>query len=147
MPKSESLPEAEEASYKPRRWTIIASGLLIGALAVVVLYTNRGAFSSPTAVLVVAAIGLAAVLLQARLQSDLRGAVRSPLWLNAFGIAFALVALFGESFRISARTTELSALGAIGCFGVSGAIVLDAMRKYRASAGGGGTKGETRSQL
>ncbi len=124
-----------ESTSHTRRWTIIASGLLIAALAVVVLYTSRGAFSSPIAVLVVAAIGFAAVLLQVRLQRDLRGAVRSPLWLNLFGIVFALGALFGESFHLSARSAEFSALGAIGCFGVSGVILLDAMRKYRAASG------------
>jgi drug/metabolite transporter (DMT)-like permease len=128
----EPLPTSNK---QPRRWTIIASGLLIAALAVVVLYTSRGAFSSPIAVLVVAAIGLAAVLLQVRLQRDLRGAVRSPLWLNLFGIIFALGALFGDAFHMSPRSAEFSALGAIGCFGVSGAIVLDAMRRYRAASG------------
>src|SRR2546422_11106864 len=51
---------------KPRRWTVIASGLLCGVLALVVLYTNRSAFFSPLAVVVVGAIGLAAVLLQLR---------------------------------------------------------------------------------
>jgi len=116
----------------PRRWTIIAAGLLIGALGVVVLYTSRGAFSSPIAILVVTAIGLVAVLLQVRLQRDLRGVVRSPLWLNLFGLAFALVALFGETVKMSPRTAEFGALCAIGCFAVSGAIVLEAKRKAAA---------------
>ena len=99
------------------------------------IYTSRGAFSSPIAVLVVAAIGFAAVLLQVQLQKNVGNAVRSPLWLNLFGIVLAAGALFGESFHMSARSAELSALGAIGCFGVSGAILLEAMRKDRATSG------------
>ena len=55
--------------YGRRRWTVIASGLLCGALALVVLFTNRGAFFSPLAVVVMGAVGLAAVLLQLRLQN------------------------------------------------------------------------------
>jgi len=47
-----------------RRWTVIASGLLILALALVVIYTGPNAFYSPVALVVVAAIGLAALLLQ-----------------------------------------------------------------------------------
>jgi len=38
-----------------RRWTVIASGLLILALALVVIYTKAGAFLSPIALVVVAA--------------------------------------------------------------------------------------------
>ena len=114
---------------------MIASGLLVGALALVVIYTSRGAFSSPIAVLVVAAIGLAAVLLQVRFQNDLRGVIRSPLWLNAIGIVLALAALFGDLLHLSARTSELSALGAVGCFAISGALILDAIRRRRAATG------------
>ena len=44
--------------YSSRRWTVIASGLLCGALALVVLFTNRGAFFSPLAVVVMGAVGL-----------------------------------------------------------------------------------------
>ena len=51
----------------PRRWTVIGSGLLCGILAVIVLFTNPRAFASPLAVVVLAAIGLAAVLLQLRM--------------------------------------------------------------------------------
>ena len=54
---------------RSRRWTVIASGLLCGALAIVVLFTNRGAFFSPLAVVVMGAVGLATVLLQLRLQN------------------------------------------------------------------------------
>ena len=44
---------------RTRRWTVIASGLLCGAMAMVVLFTNRGAFYSPLAVVVMGAVGLA----------------------------------------------------------------------------------------
>ena len=54
----------KKLDYRSRRWTVIASGLLCGALAMVVLFTNRGAFFSPLAVVVMGAVGLAAVLLQ-----------------------------------------------------------------------------------
>ena len=43
---------------QPRGPTIIAAGLLLAALALVVLYTSRRAFLSPVAMVVVAAIGL-----------------------------------------------------------------------------------------
>ena len=48
---------------KPRGWGILAAGLLLLALGLVVIYTSRPAFSSPLALVVVAAIGLAALLL------------------------------------------------------------------------------------
>jgi hypothetical protein len=115
-----------------RRWTVIASGLLCGALAVVVLYTKRGAFFSPLAVVVVAAIGLAAVLLQLRFYNrEQRSPVRSPLWLNLLGILFALAALFADALRLSPELAQIMALGAVSSFGVSGAVVLHAFRKQR----------------
>ena len=46
----------------------MAAGLLLVALALVVIYTSRGAFFNPLALVVVAAIGLAALLLQLRLR-------------------------------------------------------------------------------
>src|SRR3989442_15960173 len=82
---------------KPRRWTVIASGLLCGVLAVVVLFTNRSAFFSPLAVVVVAAIGLAAVLLQLRLRNRTGvPSVRQPVWLNLIGTLLAVSALFSD---------------------------------------------------
>jgi hypothetical protein len=115
-----------------RRWTVIASGLLCGALAVVVIYTKRGAFFSPLAVVVVAAIGLAAVLLQLRFYNrEQRIPVRSPLWLNLLGILFALAALFADALRLSPEMAQIMALGAVTSFGVSGAVVLHAFRKQR----------------
>src|ERR1700730_18359000 len=87
---------------RSRRWTVIASGLLCGALAMVVLFTNRGAFFSPLAVVVMGAVGLAAVLLQLRLRN--RGQVesaRSPALLNVLGIVFALAAFFNDLLHFS----------------------------------------------
>jgi hypothetical protein len=119
-------------SAATRRWTVIASGLLCGALAVVVIYTKRGAFFSPLAVVVVAAIGLAAVLLQVRFYNrEQRSPVRSPLWLNLLGILFALAALFADALRIGPELAQIIALGAVTSFGVSGAVVLHAFRKQR----------------
>ena len=62
-------------------------GLLLLALVIVVVYTGRAAFTSPLAIVVLAAIGLAALLLQLRLRKDLSTAVRAPFWLNAAGLA------------------------------------------------------------
>jgi hypothetical protein len=119
-------------SAATRRWTVIASGLLCGALAVVVIYTKRGAFFSPLAVVVVAAIGLAAVLLQLRFYNrEQRIPVRSPLWLNLLGILFALAALFADALRLGPEMAQIMALGAVTSFGVSGAVVLHAFRKQR----------------
>jgi ABC-type Mn2+/Zn2+ transport system permease subunit len=124
-----SLPES-----KPRRFTVIASGLLCGALAVVVIYTRRSAFSSPLAVVVVAAIGSAAVLLQLRARNrDHVKAVRAPTWLNILGIVLALVALFADRLRLNFEVVQFAALGAVGSFGVSSAVILHAFRKDKAS--------------
>ncbi|MBZ5719578.1 MAG: hypothetical protein LAO03_04275 [Acidobacteriia bacterium] len=118
---------------KPRRWTVIASGLLCGLLALIVLFTERRAFYSPMAVVVVAAIGLAAVLLQLQLRNrDQAVAVHPPVWLNVVGIALALAALFADVFRFSLQVTQLLALGAVGSFAISSAIILHAFRKNRA---------------
>ena len=101
--------------YSSRRWTVIASGLLCGALALVVLFTNRGAFFSPLAVVVMGAVGLAAVLLQLRLQNrEQTQSSNSPAWLNVVGILFALSAFFSDMFHLSPQATETLALGAVG---------------------------------
>jgi uncharacterized membrane protein len=119
-----------------RRWTVIASGLLCGALALIVLFTNRGAFFSPIAVVVMGAVGLAAVLLQLRLQDrDLAQSSRSPAWLNVLGIVLALAAFFGDLLHLDAQLTEALALGAVASFGVSGVIILRSFRKRAISAG------------
>jgi hypothetical protein len=117
---------------KPRRWTVIASGLLCGMLALVVIFTNRGAFYSPLAVVVVAAIGLAAVLLQLRFRNhDHANPVRPPVWLNLVGILFALTALFADLLHLNAELAQILAMGAVGSFAVSSVVILHAFRKQR----------------
>jgi uncharacterized membrane protein len=124
--------ELTNPASHPRRWTVIASALLCGVLALVVLFTNRGAFFSPLAVVVVGAIGLAAVLLQLRLHNRQKiDAVRPPVWLNILGIVLALAAVFGDLLHLSPQITESLALGAIGSFAISSAVILHAFRKQR----------------
>jgi hypothetical protein len=123
-----SLPES-----KPRRFTVIASGLLCGALAMVVIYTRRSAFSSPLAVVVVAAIGSAAVLLQLRARNrEHSKVVHPPTWLNILGIALALAALFADRLGLNLQAVQFVALGAVGSFAVSSAVILHAFRKDKA---------------
>ncbi|MBZ5656316.1 MAG: hypothetical protein LAO56_13680 [Acidobacteriia bacterium] len=111
-----------------RRWTVITSGLLILALALVVIYTKPGAFSSPWALVVVAAIGLVAILLQVRFRKDLRS-VSSPLWLNILGVLCALFSFSADYLGMTGRTLELSAFAAVVCFGISGSLILHALRR------------------
>jgi uncharacterized membrane protein len=98
----------------------------------VVLYTKRSAFFSPLAVVVVAAIGLAAVLLQLRFYN--RGhsnPVHAPVWLNVLGVGFALTAFFADFLGLSWQMAEVMALGAVGSFAISSAMILHAFRKNR----------------
>jgi uncharacterized membrane protein len=131
-------PPALESQPKSRRWSIVAAGLLLLALALVVIYTSRSAFSSPLALVVVAAIGLAALLLQLRLRNDKNNdpsapasSVRAPLWLNALGLVLAIIAVFADRFRLSTNLMLVAALGAVVCFASSGIAVLRALRKPR----------------
>ena len=101
---------------KPRRWSIVAAGLLLLALALVV----------------VAAIGLAALLLQLRFRKDLSTPVRAPLWLNVLGLIFAVAALFADVLHLSANLLSVAALGAVVCFCISGTTVLHALHKKKA---------------
>jgi uncharacterized membrane protein len=110
-----------------RRWTVIASGLLLLALALVVIYTGPNAFYSPVALVVVAAIGLAALLLQVRFHRDLP--IHSPLWLNVLGIVCAMASLFSDYLRMSRRTLDLVAFAAVVCFSISGSLILRALRR------------------
>ena len=119
------------AAPKPRRWTIFAAGFLLLALALVVIYTGRNAFLSPLALVVVAAIGLAALLLQLRLRKDSGTPVRAPMWLNVLGLVGAVAAIFADMLRLSAGLLQVAALGAVICFGISGIVVLHALRKPR----------------
>jgi uncharacterized membrane protein len=128
------LPDAVPNSApapKPRRWTIFAAGFLLLALALVVTYTSRTAFFSPLALVVVAAIGLAALLLELRLRRDIGTPVRAPLWLNVVGLVFALSAIFADVLRLSSNVLQVAALGAVACFAVSGVVVLHALRKKK----------------
>ena len=117
------------AAPPARRWGILAAGFLLLALALVVIYTTRVAFSSPLALVVVAAIGLAAILLQLHLRKNLGGRVRAPLWLNVLGLVFAVAAIFVDILRLGANLLLVAALGAVICFAVSATTVLHALRR------------------
>jgi FtsH-binding integral membrane protein len=125
VPQSDSNSESTSVS---RGGTIVAAGLLLAALALVVIYTTRGAF---LALVVVAAIGLAALLLQLRLRRDLGVKVRAPLWLNVLALAFAVAAVFADILRLNAALMLAAALGAVVCFAISGIVVIDQLRKRR----------------
>lgn len=114
---------------KPRGWSIVAAGLLLIALSIVVIYTSRPAFLSPLALVVVAAIGLAALLLQLRLRKDLTASVRAPLWLNVLGLLFAIAAVLADLLHLGAGVMMVAALAAVGCFAVSGVKIIHSMRK------------------
>jgi len=111
-----------------RRWTVIASGLLLLALALVVIYTGPNAFYSPVALVTVAAIGLAALLLQVWFRRDLPN-IQSPLWLNVLGIVCAMVSLFADYLRMTRGTLDMVAFAAVVCFGISGSLILHALRR------------------
>jgi uncharacterized membrane protein len=118
----------QSQSKVARRWTVIASGLLLLALALVVIYTGPNAFLSPVALVVVAAIGLAALLLQVWFRRDLPN-IHSPLWINIIGILCAMVALFADYLRMTRRMLDLVAFAAVVCFGISGSLILHALRR------------------
>lgn len=120
-------------AHVARRWTVIAAGLLILALALVVIYTDTSAFRSPVALVVVAAIGLAALLLQVRFRQDLPE-VRSPLWLNILGLLGATGSLLADYLHMSRSVLELVAFSAVVCFGISGSLILHALRRHARSA-------------
>ena len=119
---------SQSKSKVARRWTVIASGLLLLALALVVIYTGPNAFYSPVALVVVAAIGLAALLLQVWFRRDLPS-IHSPLWLNVLGILCAMVSLFADYLRMTRRMLDVVAFAAVLCFGISGVLILHALRR------------------
>ena len=119
--------ESQSQFKVARRWTVIASGLLLLALALVVIYTGPNAFYSPVALVVVAAIGLAALLLQVRFRRDLP--IHSPLWLNVLGIVCAMASLFADYLRMTRRMLDMVAFAAVVCFGISGSLILHALRR------------------
>jgi uncharacterized membrane protein len=106
----------------------IASGLLLLALALVVIYTGPNAFLSPIALVTVAAIGLAALLLQVWFRRDLPN-IHSPLWLNVLGILCAMVSLFADYLRMTRPMLDVVAFAAVVCFGISGSLILHALRR------------------
>jgi hypothetical protein len=125
---SGSQSHSDAQSNVARRWTVIASGLLLLALALVVIYTRLNAFRSPVALVVVSAIGLAALLLQVWFRRDLPN-IRSPLWLNILGILCAMLSLFADNLRLTRRMLDLLAFAAVVCFGISGSLILRALRR------------------
>jgi hypothetical protein len=128
-------PSTPGPNPQPRGAAIIAAGLLLAALALVVLYTSRRAFLSPVALVVVAAIGVVALLLQLRLRPDRslggNSSVRGLLWLNALGVAFAVGAVFADVLHLNAVFMLIAALAAVVSFAISGIIVLNALRNRR----------------
>ena len=98
------------------------------ALALIVIYTGPNAFLSPVALVVVAAIGLAALLLQVWFRRDLPN-IHPPLWLNVLGILCAMVSLFADYLRMTRRMLDLVAFAAVVCFGISGSLILHALRR------------------
>lgn len=121
-------------SAKHRRWTVIASGLLVGALALIVTFTSRAAFLSPAAVVVVAAVGIMALMLQLRLRYPGHASkIQLPSWLNLAGGIMAIAAFLKDWLHIPTGVAEIITLAAICCFGVSGALVLHRVRKSRVS--------------
>lgn len=113
-----------------RRPTLVSAGLLLVALALVVIYTSHRAFLSPLALVVVAAIGFAALLLQLRLRPDI-SSIRGPLWLNGTGVVFALGAVLADFLHLNPAVMVIAALAAVVFFALSGIIVLGALRKRR----------------
>ena len=126
--QSQSQSESVSKSDVARRWTVIASGLLLLALALVVIYTGPNAFYSPVALVVVAAIGFAALLLQVRFRRDLP--IRSPRWLNVMGILSAMASLFADYLHLTRGMLDLVAFAAVVCFGISGSLILHALRRH-----------------
>jgi flagellar motor component MotA len=113
-----------------RRWTVIASALLCGILAVVVMFTNRRAFYSPLAIVVVAAIGAAAVMLQTRMREvEQTATLKYSVWLNVLGSVFAVASLLSDFLEPSQAVAQTMALGAVASFGIGSAILLHAFRK------------------
>ena len=86
---------------------------------------------SPLALVVVAAIGLAALLLQLRLRKDTGRSIHAPLWLNVLGLIFAMGAVIADFLHLSANLMLVAALAAVVCFAVSGVNVLRSLRKHK----------------
>ena len=77
-------------------------------------------------------VGLAAVLLQLRYYNREHGnPIQAPVWLNIVGVLFALIALLADFLGLSWEIAQVMALGAVGSFGISSAMILHAFRKHR----------------
>jgi len=111
-----------------RRWSIVAAGLLLIALAGVVIYTSRTAFSSPLALVVVAAIGIVALMLQLRLGKGSGTQVRAPLGINIVGLIFAVAAVFADIAHFTTSFMVIAALASVVCFAISGIVVVRGLR-------------------
>ena len=134
MPDAASNPTPEP---KPRGWSLVAAGLLLLALALVVFYTNSRAFISPLTLVVVASIGLAALLLQLRLRrnddkgQDVDRRIHPPAWLNVLGLIFAVGAVVADFLHLNGNVMIVAALGAVLCFAISGIVVISGFRKRK----------------
>jgi hypothetical protein len=111
----------------PKRKTVIASGLLCCALALVVLFTGPGTFRSPAAIVVVAAVGSAAVLFQLLIRHSTHGL--PPMLLNGIGVLLALGALFPSAVGIGPLLAQAMALGSVVSFAIGSAMILHSFRK------------------
>ena len=96
------------SALRSRRWTVILSGLLCGLLALVVIYTKPGAFYSPIAVMVVAAIGLAAVLLQLRFFEVVPHLDARCAFVGKMNISLRSLAALDHDFDDVARSLSLA---------------------------------------
>ena len=130
MPNATSNPSPPT---RPRDWSLVAAGLLLLVLALVVIYTNRSAFISPLALVVVASIGVAALLLQLRFRKDqnVGRRIHAPVWLNVLGLIFAVGAVIADFLHLNVNVMIFAALGAVLCFAGSGIVVLGAFRKRK----------------
>ncbi len=83
---------------------------------------------------VVAAIGIAALLLQFRLRPEAisaneKGSSRGSLLLTALGVVFSVGAVFGDVIHLKPWFMLATALAAVVCFAISGVALLKALRK------------------
>ncbi|HVI09084.1 MAG TPA: hypothetical protein VND65_12410 [Candidatus Binatia bacterium] len=126
------MPENPATAARPYirrvRPVIIAAALLLFALALVVIYTGRRAFSSPLAVVVLAAIGMAALLLQLRMNPEKRPSSRSGTWLIGAGGVFAIAAVVAD--LVHARVTLLTSLAAVVLFSLSAVLQIKSQRGH-----------------
>ena len=123
------MPDTPSNPPQGRRWTVFGAAFLLLALILVVTYTSRGAFFSPLALVVVAAIGLAALLMQVRLKPALSRPRWSLLSINVLGLVFALAAVFADRLGLHPGTLRAAALAAVLCFAIGGMVALKSLRK------------------